>query len=145
MNKITIALVSFLLSFFSLSLLPAQAAVDNIDVSITAGATIAATGTSYVIRGELLAVKVVTPATATGTVTVLSGGYTAFSKAGITAGTNWFFPRAQIHNTSGVAQTSPEGTNSIFGMIPLADVVIITVTKTDLATNTWTVTPIFNQ
>lgn len=141
-KNILLAIVSAIVSF------PVFAAMENVQFTGSIPATTATALGPYVLRGELNGIQVIGPVGSTATVAITSGGYTIFSKAAITAGTNFFFPRAQIHNTSGTAQTivdSGSNTNSVFGFIPLWGPVTVTITKTDLATNTWSVQTIYNK
>jgi len=67
------------------------------------------TGTaSYVVRGEIAAVRVIVPTGGTGTVTLATANETIFSKADV-ATTATFYPRLKVNTSAG-------GTNIVDGV-----------------------------
>jgi hypothetical protein len=103
------------------------------------------TGTvTYVLRGELQAVRVDFAAARTGTVTVASEELTLFSKATIAADAT-FLPRAVSHDSGGVVLT-----NAVYGGYvapPMAGPITVTVVGEDgmARTNAAKITLIYKQ
>jgi hypothetical protein len=89
-------------------------------------ATNSVTKTQF-LRGEIAAVNVYAPAGGTCDVSVTGGKVgTIFSLAKCTSGT--YFPKVQVHNTSGTALTyvgagDASSTNILYGAIPVGGVV----------------------
>jgi len=105
---------------------------------------------TYVLRGELEAIKVDVTAPSTGTVTVVSDELTLFSKASIAADAT-FLPRAATHTTAGIAATFVGGTQNVanvwYGKQPMAGPVTVTLIGENGAavTNNTKVTLIYKQ
>jgi hypothetical protein len=115
--------------------------------------TVVGAGTNavtYVLRGELEAIKVDVTAPSTSTVTVASDQLTLFSKASIAADAT-FLPRAAIQTTAGVAATFVGGTNNAanawYDKQPMAGSVTVTLVGENAAsvTNNTKVTLIYKQ
>jgi len=142
MKKLIVAIIAGAACFAGLS----QAQVmEGRQFSVTAIGTNVASQT-FVLRGELEAVYVDITATKTQTVAIATAQGTAFSRS-ITAD-GLYFPRAQIHDSAGNAQTVVDGganTNKVFGKFPFAGPVTLTVTPAadTTGTNTTTVTVIY--
>jgi len=101
---------------------------------------------SFVLRGELEGVYVDVTATKTQTVKVATSYATALEQSFTADGVR--FPRVQLHNTAGVAQTAVDGganTNAVLGKLAVAGPVTVTVTPAanTTGTNTTTVTIIY--
>lgn len=144
MKKILSAVFAALFTFallFSFAPAPAQAAIDNTQFSGSIPSTNATTLGPYHLRGTLYGVQIIAPAGATGTVALTQGGATVFSKAAITAGTNTYFPRGQVQTSDGSVTNS----TTVLDRLALWSPLSVTITKTDLATNTWSVQVIYDR
>lgn len=144
MKKVLAGLVAFLATSVALF-----ANMENREFSCTViGAQTNAV--TYVLRGELEAIKVDVTAPSTGTVTVTSEQLTLFSKASIAADAT-FLPRAAVHTTAGVAATFVGGTNNVanawYDNQPMAGSVTVTLIGENGAsvTNNTKVTLIYKQ
>jgi len=105
-----------------------------------------ASSQTFVLRGDLEGVYVDVTATKTQTVKVATSYATALEQSFTADGAR--FPRVQLHNSAGVAQTavdSGSNTNAVLGKFPLAGPVTVTVTPAanTTGTNTTTVTVIY--
>jgi hypothetical protein len=92
---------------------------------------------AFVLRGDLEAVYVDVTANKTQTVAVATSYGTALSESFTADGLR--LPRAQIHNTAGVAQTVVDAganTNAVFTKFPMAGTVTVTVTPAANTTGT---------
>jgi hypothetical protein len=101
---------------------------------------------SFVLRGELESVYVDVTASKTQTVAVASAYGTALSQSFTADGVR--YPRIQLHNASGVAQTVVDAgtnTNAVLGKFPMAGPITVTVTPAanSTGTNTTAVTLIY--
>lgn len=138
---------SFCVALFTLALLlsfapsHAQAAIDNTQYTGSIPSTNATALGPYTLRGTLYGVQIIAPSGSTGTVAITQGGSTIFSKSAITAGTNTYFPRGQVQTSDGSVTNS----TTVLDRIPLWSQVGVTITKTDLATNTWSVQVIYDR
>jgi hypothetical protein len=137
MKKVLIAL---LLVGFAMS---SMGEMDNIVFDPGDTTTAQSKAVSYVIRGELEQIKIVTGITAqTGTVTVACGGQTIFTGTKLT-GTNWYQPRVAVHGSTGTALTFTTSAtsgaavaNAWYSKIPLAGKVTVTYLNDTLGTLT---------
>ena len=123
------------------------AAMDDRDYSVAVIGT-ATNSQSFVLRGELEAVYVTIPASATGTVTVATSQGTVFTKSALTA-SGVYFPRVALQTTAGAAATFVGGTNNTanawYGKAPLAGSVTVTVIGESEGTNTYGAKIIYNK
>lgn len=109
-----------------------------------AGATGSAAGTAtsdYPIVGELLAARIVySGGTSTEDVTISTvGDSLTLLVVANNQTSGWYYPRAQIHNTSGSALTL-DGTQAYVAPIPIVDYVRAVVAEGGTAGNTVAVT-----
>ena len=139
MKKILSVIFSALFTFALLvSFAPsAQAAVDDVTISLSAVGTAGKTGPVYVVRGDLKQIVVTAASGATGTVTVTSGGSTLLNVAGH-VGTVAYFPRSQVSSAGNTA------TNFV-DTFSLAGPVTGSVLQTSTTTNNWDIRLIYNR
>ena len=134
--------------FIAVLLLALQAYAGMDSVNFTATVIGVATNTkSYTLRGEVEAIKITVPTDGTGTVTFASEELTLLSASAITA-TATYMPRSAIHTTAGVAIVSTGATtNTVYGKMPIAGVVTMTVVGGNEAseTNSWIATLIYKR
>jgi hypothetical protein len=148
--------ISIVIAFLALFAFAAMAGMDNVPykVSVIASETNSAT---YVLRGTIESIYVDVADLSTNTVTITSDQGTIFTKAGITADTQ-FFPRVAGQTTAGVAYTfstlgSDSGgattnlfTSAQYDKIAVAGPVKVTVIGQNASTtNTTTTTIIINK
>lgn len=98
------AIPYLIVALIALAVTPAFAFMDTKDYPLAVTGT-GTTSNSFVIRGEIEAVSIVTvPTGATGDVTITSGEDTIFAKTGIAAAAT-YHPVTPIHTYAGVAAT----------------------------------------
>lgn len=117
-----------------------MAAADSRDFSCSVASV--STGTaSYVVRGDIEAVRVIVPAGATGTVTLATANETVFTKSDMTASAT-FYPRLKV-NTSAGGTNLTEGVTDKYVSAGLLTATV--VNSASLITNTYTVRVIYNK
>ena len=137
MKKIVSVIVGFVMGF--VALFSASAEMDSRTFSIITTNTGVNT-LSYVLRGDLKGVSVITPATRTNAVAVYTAESTVLSVSGLTGGTNTYFPRAIAQNSSGVAVST-----NVVDTYPLAGLVTVAVTGASTGVNTTAVSTQFKK
>jgi hypothetical protein len=117
------------------------AAADSRD--FTCNVTSISTGTaSYVVRGDIEAVRVIVPTGGTGTVTLATANETVFTKADITASTT-FYPRLKVNTSAGGTNLVEAVTDKYVSAGTLTATVVNSATT--LTNQNYTIRVIFNK
>ncbi len=102
---------------------------------------------SYVVRGEIMAIRVTVPEGATGNITVATSEQTILSKSGVSASTT-YYPKVATHNTSGTAISFVDfASNSVplYANPVSAGLLTTTVVGASAGTNTYTIKVIVKE